>query len=47
MRAIAEREKLGASHPEIGAYLLGLWDLPHDIIEAARGLLQVGGWECG
>jgi len=33
----AEREKLGASHPEIGAYLLGLWDLPHDIIEAVAG----------
>jgi HD-like signal output (HDOD) protein len=30
----AERTQLGATHPEIGAYLLGLWDLPHDIIEA-------------
>ena len=30
----AEYQQLGATHPEIGAYLLGLWDLPHDIIEA-------------
>jgi HD-like signal output (HDOD) protein/ActR/RegA family two-component response regulator len=33
----AERAQLGATHPEIGAYLLGLWDLPHDIIEAVAG----------
>jgi HD-like signal output (HDOD) protein len=33
----AEREQLGATHPEIGAYMLGLWDLPHDIIEAVAG----------
>ncbi len=33
----AERSRLGATHPEIGAYLLGLWDLPHDIIEAVAG----------
>jgi HD-like signal output (HDOD) protein/ActR/RegA family two-component response regulator len=33
----AERNRLGATHPEIGAYLLGLWDLPHDIIEAVAG----------
>jgi HD-like signal output (HDOD) protein len=24
---------VGADHAEIGAYLLGLWDLPHAIIE--------------
>jgi len=29
----AERASLGATHAEIGAYLLGLWDLPHAIIE--------------
>lgn len=33
----AERAQLGVTHPEIGAYLLGLWDLPHDIIEAVAG----------
>jgi HD-like signal output (HDOD) protein len=33
----AERQQLGVTHPEIGAYLLGLWDLPHDIIEAVAG----------
>jgi HD-like signal output (HDOD) protein/ActR/RegA family two-component response regulator len=30
----AEREVIGASHAEVGAYLLGLWGLPHQIIEA-------------
>jgi len=30
-----ERELLGISHAEIGAYLLGLWGLPYPIIEAA------------
>ena len=30
----AEREVLGCSHAEIGAYLLGLWGLPHSIVEA-------------
>lgn len=29
-----ERELLGASHAEVGAYLLGLWGLPGPIIEA-------------
>jgi len=36
-RLEAERAQLGVTHPEIGAYLLGLWDLPHDIIEAVAG----------
>jgi len=31
----AERRVLGASHAEIGAYLLGLWGLPNTIVEAA------------
>lgn len=31
----AEYEVLGASHSEIGAYLLGLWGLSHNIVEAA------------
>ena len=30
----AEEELLGTSHAEIGAYLLGLWGLPHLAIEA-------------
>jgi len=29
-----EREIIGATHPQIGAYLLGLWGLPNEIIEA-------------
>ncbi len=23
----------GATHAEVGAYLLGLWDLPHSVVE--------------
>lgn len=30
----AERAVLGADHAEVGAYLLGLWGLPHPIVEA-------------
>jgi HD-like signal output (HDOD) protein len=30
----AETEVIGASYAEIGAYLLGIWGLPHTIIEA-------------
>lgn len=30
----AETQVLGASHAEIGAYLLGLWGLPYSVIEA-------------
>ena len=30
-----ETERLGLSHAEIGAYLLGLWGLPYPVIEAA------------
>jgi HD-like signal output (HDOD) protein len=29
-----ELEVFGAAHPEVGAYLLGLWGLPLDLIEA-------------
>lgn len=29
----AEKELLGADHAEIGAYLLGIWGLPHAIVE--------------
>jgi HD-like signal output (HDOD) protein len=31
---LVERASLGVSHAEVGAYLLGLWGLPHDVIEA-------------
>ena len=30
----AERDVIGASHAEIGAYLLGLWGLPYAVLEA-------------
>jgi HD-like signal output (HDOD) protein/CheY-like chemotaxis protein len=30
----AERERLGVTHAGIGAYLLGLWGVPHEVIEA-------------
>ncbi len=30
----AEMEELGATHAEIGAYLIGLWGLPDNIVEA-------------
>ena len=30
----AEQSTIGATHAEVGAYLLGLWGLPNDIVEA-------------
>jgi HD-like signal output (HDOD) protein len=39
-RIEAERIVFGAGHPEIGAYLLGLWGLPHSIVEAVAFHLQ-------
>jgi len=30
----AETRTIGSSHAEIGAYLLGLWGLPHSVLEA-------------
>ncbi len=30
----AETELLGLSHAEVGSYLLGIWGLPHNIVEA-------------
>lgn len=45
-----ERNSLGTSHGEVGAYLLGIWGLPQDVVEAvlfhhepSRGLSSVGG----
>lgn len=32
--SIAERDTFGATHAEIGAYLLGIWGLPDAIVEA-------------
>ncbi len=32
---LAEVERFGASHQDVGAYLLGLWGLPDPIVEAA------------
>ncbi len=31
---VLEQETIGASHAEIGAYLLGLWGLPANVVEA-------------
>ena len=31
---VAEGRVIGASHAEVGAYLLGLWGLPYGVIEA-------------
>lgn len=31
---VAERELWGVTHAELGAYLLGLWGLPHPVVEA-------------
>ncbi|MGD8453915.1 MAG: response regulator [Phycisphaerae bacterium] len=33
-RAEAERQVFGATHAEVGAYLLGLWGLPDPVVEA-------------
>jgi HD-like signal output (HDOD) protein len=30
----AERETIGATHAQVGAYLLGLWGLPDSTVEA-------------
>ena len=35
-RAVAERERFGASHDEIGARLLAAWRLPQPIVSAVR-----------
>ncbi len=35
-RLRVEREVLGATHPEIGAYLLGVWGFPLPVVEAVR-----------
>jgi HD-like signal output (HDOD) protein len=31
----AENAVFGSAHPEVGAYLLGVWGLPHEIVETA------------
>ena len=30
----AEKQVLGCTHAEVGAYLLGIWGLPHPIVES-------------
>ncbi|HEX4341560.1 MAG TPA: response regulator [Polyangiaceae bacterium] len=37
-----ERERLGVTHAEVGAHLLGLWGLPSEIIDAVAG--HHGSW---
>lgn len=32
-----EREHLGTTHAEVGAYLLGIWGLPQELVEAVAG----------
>ena len=40
----AEKKEFGVAHPEVGAYLLGLWGLPDSIISAVA--LHHNSWEC-
>lgn len=35
-----ERDSFGASHAEVGAYLLGLWGLPQRVVTAVANHLQ-------
>ncbi len=39
-KRLLERRSFGATHPEIGACLLGLWGLPTDILDIVRGRWQ-------
>jgi HD-like signal output (HDOD) protein len=39
----AEKELLGSSHAELGAYLLGLWNFPNSIVEAVALHHRPGG----
>jgi HD-like signal output (HDOD) protein len=34
---VVERERLGVSHAEVGAYVLGTWGVPFSIVEAVAG----------
>ncbi len=40
----AEKKEFGVAHPEVGAYLLGLWGLPDSIVSAVA--LHHSSWEC-
>lgn len=42
--AEVERELLGVSHAEVGAYLMGLWGLGEDIVAAIAGHHDPGAW---
>jgi HD-like signal output (HDOD) protein/CheY-like chemotaxis protein len=35
---VVERERLGVTHAEIGAYLMGIWGLPYSVVEAVAYL---------
>jgi len=39
----AERKHIGATHGEVGAYLLALWGLPYSIVEAVASHLEPQG----
>ena len=43
----AERERLGVSHAEVGAYLLGVWGLPFSVVEAVAYHHRPGAVEAG
>lgn len=49
---VVERERLGVTHADVGAHLLGLWGLPHEVLDVVArhhdplptsGPLDVGG----
>lgn len=44
--ATAEREVFGASHAELGAYLLGLWGFPEPVVEAVAYCLRPSDCVC-
>ncbi|MGE0786315.1 MAG: HDOD domain-containing protein [Sandaracinaceae bacterium] len=39
-QAAAERAELGATHAEVGAYLLGMWGLPGEVVDAVAHYLE-------
>ncbi len=39
----AEKAELGATHAEVGAYLLGLWGLPDSVVEGVAFHHNLGG----
>jgi HD-like signal output (HDOD) protein len=41
----AERQVIGASHAQVGAYMLGIWGLPHSVVEAVAHHHPYFGWD--